>query len=196
MIAAAPPPISSEIAAVHVVIPGDTLWGISAEEYGSHFDWPALCQSNRDLIKDCNLIYPGERLVIPVHPRPVSVAGLAVPRRPVLLRHVYEPVTPRHELSGTLSCAGLESLWDVNGGNPGAAFMAAEIAEAESGGNQYAVSPTDDYGYWQINMAAWGPYLATFNADGNARAAIQISKNGTDWQPWTTYTSGAYIGRC
>ena len=29
--------------------------------------------------------------------------------------------------------------------------MAAEIAMAESGGRQYALSPTNDYGYWQIN---------------------------------------------
>ena len=74
--------------------------------------------------------------------------------------------------------------------------MAAEIAMAESGGEQYAVSPSDDYGYWQINMPSWGPELATFNAIGNAKAAIQISQDGTNWSPWTTYTSGAYEGRC
>lgn len=97
-------------------------------------------------------------------------------------------------LSGTLSCSGLEALWDSAGGNPDAAFMAAEIAEAESGGDQYAVSPTDDFGYWQINGSHGA--LATLNAYGNARAAIIISNNGTDWSPWTTYTSGAYEGRC
>src|SRR6202034_4447481 len=56
-------------------------------------------------------------------------------------------------LSGTLSCSGLEQLWNAAGGNPADAFMAAEIAEAESSGNQYALSPTDDYGYWQINAS-------------------------------------------
>src|ERR1700728_1242822 len=39
-------------------------------------------------------------------------------------------------LSGTLSCSGLEELWRSAGGNPADAFMAAEIAEAESGGRQ------------------------------------------------------------
>ena len=73
--------------------------------------------------------------------------------------------------------------------------MAAEIAMAESGGNQYALSPTDDYGYWQIN-ASHGPAMATFNALGNAKAAIAISDDGRDWNAWTTYTSGAYAGRC
>ena len=55
--------------------------------------------------------------------------------------------------------------------------MAAEIAMAESGGHQYALSPTDDYGYWQIN-ASHGPAMATFNAIGNAKAAIAISDDG------------------
>lgn len=97
-------------------------------------------------------------------------------------------------LSGTLGCLGLEQLWKTAGGNPADAFMAAEIAMAESGGNQYALSPTSDYGYWQINASNGA--LATFNAYGNARAAITLSANGTNWSPWTTYTSGAYAGRC
>ena len=98
-------------------------------------------------------------------------------------------------LSGTLSCSGLEALWESAGGSSAEAFMAAEIAMAESGGNQYALSPTDDYGYWQIN-GSHGPAQATFNAYGNARAAIAISDDGRDWSPWTTYVTGAYEGRC
>jgi LysM repeat protein len=97
-------------------------------------------------------------------------------------------------LSGTLSCSGLEELWRSAGGNPADAFMAAEIAEAESGGNQYALSPTDDYGYWQINASNGS--LATYNAYGNARAAIILSDDGSNWNAWTTYHSGAYEGRC
>jgi LysM repeat protein len=97
-------------------------------------------------------------------------------------------------LSGTLSCSGLEELWRAAGGNPADAFMAAEIAEAESGGNQYALSPTDDYGYWQINASNGS--LATFNAYGNARSAIILSDDGSNWNAWTTYHSGAYEGRC
>ena len=31
---------------------------------------------------------------------------------------------------------------------------------------------------------------------GNARAAISISDGGHNWGAWTTYTSGAYSGRC
>jgi hypothetical protein len=97
-------------------------------------------------------------------------------------------------LSGTLGCSGLEQLWDTAGGNPADAFMAAEIAMAESGGNQYALSPTADYGYWQINVSNGA--LATFNAYGNARSAIILSDDGTNWDAWTTYTEGLYAGKC
>jgi hypothetical protein len=169
-------------------MPGDTLWGISQHFYGNGYDWPALCQANRELITDCNLIYPGQRLTIPVHLAHGPVFTRA--RNPVIVS------TPKYELAGTLSCSGLEMLWDTNGGNPQAAYLAAEIAMAESDGNQYAVSPTDDIGYWQINYPSWGPGLATTNPDGNARAAIEISANGTNWEPWTTYREGLYEGRC
>ena len=97
-------------------------------------------------------------------------------------------------LSGTLGCSGLEQLWDSAGGNRADAFMAAEIAMAESGGDQYALSPTDDYGYWQINASNGA--LATFNAYGNARSAIILSDDGTNWDAWTTYTEGLYVGKC
>jgi LysM repeat protein len=96
--------------------------------------------------------------------------------------------------SGTLGCSGLEHLWEQAGGNSGEAVMAASIAMAESGGNQYAHSPTDDYGYWQINGSHGSQ--ATYDPIGNAQAAISISGDGSNWSPWSTYTSGAYQGKC
>ena len=100
--------------------------------------------------------------------------------------------------SGTLSCSGLEALWESAGGSSGAAFTAAEIAEAESGGRQYAANwnsnGTVDRGYWQVN-SIWGA-LSTFDAAGNSRAAVRISHDGTDWDPWTTYQTDAYQGQC
>ena len=95
---------------------------------------------------------------------------------------------------GHYSCSALESLWEEAGGSSGTAFMAAEIATAESGGNPNAVSPTDDFGLWQINGSHGS--MATLDPLGNARAAISISDGGHNWGAWTTYTSGAYSGRC
>ena len=99
---------------------------------------------------------------------------------------------------GTLDCSRLEALWESAGGSPRAAFLAAEIAMAESGGRQYAslynTNGTTDRGYWQINSVHGS--LSTFAARGNARAAVLISSDGTDWTPWTTYQAGAYAGKC
>jgi hypothetical protein len=98
------------------------------------------------------------------------------------------------ESHGIYSCSALESVWEEAGGSSGTAFMAAEIAKAESGGNPNAVSPTDDFGLWQINGSHGS--MATLDPLGNARAAISISDGGHDWGAWTTFTSGAYSGRC
>jgi hypothetical protein len=65
---------------------------------------------------------------------------------------------------------------------------------AESGGNPNAISPTDDFGLWQINGSNGA--LATLNPLQNAKSAIDLSGNGTNWGPWTTFTSGAYSGKC
>jgi LysM repeat protein len=95
---------------------------------------------------------------------------------------------------GSYGCSALEQLWDSAGGNPSDAVMAAEIAMAESGGNPNAISPTNDYGLWQINGSNGS--LATLDPFANAKSAIILSGNGTNWGPWTTYTSGAYSGKC
>lgn len=99
---------------------------------------------------------------------------------------------------GTLGCSQLEALWKSAGGSPSAALTAAEIATAESSGRQYATladgNGTVDRGYWQINSSHGS--LSTYDAHGNARAAVLISRGGTDWTPWTTYRTGAYTGKC
>ena len=97
--------------------------------------------------------------------------------------------------SAEYTCSSLESLWIEAGGNPSHAFMAAEIATAESGGNPNAVSPTDDIGLWQINAPSWGA-MASFSPLSNAHAAITISDDGTNWSPWVTYQQGLEIGEC
>jgi LysM repeat protein len=172
----------------YIVQPGDTLSSIAQRFYGNPADWPWLYHVNESVVHNPNVIYVGEKLKVPYDP-PADVAKYAP-------KHAKAAVLTSSAVpSGTLGCSGLEALWEDAGGSHGEAYMAAEIAMAESGGNQYALSPTDDYGYWQIN-ASHGPEMATFNAMGNAKAAIAISNDGTDWYPWTTYVTGAYAGRC
>jgi LysM repeat protein len=171
----------------YTVQPGDTLSSIAERYYDNPADWQWIYSANRSTIADPNVISVGEILTIPYGATSYTPRQASTPQATVL--------TSASSLSGTLGCSGLEALWEAAGGPQAGAFMAAEIAMAESGGNQYALSPTDDYGYWQIN-GSHGPAEATFNPIGNAKAAVAISSDGTDWNPWTTYVTGAYQGRC
>lgn len=83
---------------------------------------------------------------------------------------------------------------------------AVAVAMAESGGNTHAhnaTPPDNSYGLWQVNMLGrMGPdrreqfHLHSnndlFNADENAKAAYAISSHGKNFEPWSTYTNGAY----
>ena len=99
---------------------------------------------------------------------------------------------------GVLDCAQLEQLWEEAGGPSSAAFLAAEVARAESGGNPDSTDDdgngTVDRGLWQIN-SIWGSE-STYSGLGNARAAVAISDGGTNWTPWVTYQRGLEDGQC
>lgn len=49
----------------HVVVSGDTLWGIAKKYYGNGNQYNKILEANKDKIKNANLIYPGQKLVIP-----------------------------------------------------------------------------------------------------------------------------------
>jgi LysM repeat protein len=204
----------------YTVRSGDSLSSIAEDFYHNPNDWQFLFQENDKTISDPNLIFVGEHLLVPATaPADFTLTSYA-PKHAKPAAPVTQTVseTSQHTAShtsapaksaaatdggaavvqsaaqGMYSCAGLEGLWEQAGGNSADAFMAAEIAMAESGGNPNAISPTDDFGLWQINGSNGS--LATLNALQNARSAITLSDNGTNWGPWTTYHSGAYFGKC
>lgn len=96
----------------------------------------------------------------------------------------------------TYSFSDLEQIWINNGGSAIMAPMAAAIAMAESGGNSDAIGRNSngslDKGLWQINTSNGA--LSTTDINGNARAAIQISNNGSNWRPWCTAFSDSSCG--
>jgi hypothetical protein len=166
---------------------GDTLSSIAARFCGNPLDYWSLAAASG--IANPNVIHIGEYIKLACQAAYQHATGAPPVAGP---QPAQATVT---SFTGMLSCAGLEALWRAAGGPAEDEVTAASVAMAESGGNQFALSPTDDYGYWQIN-ASHGPGEATFNAMGNARAAVEISDGGSNWGAWTTFTDGAYYGRC
>lgn len=76
--------------------------------------------------------------------------------------------------------------------------LCVAIAKAESGGNTKAVNQntngSTDKGVWQINTVHDDklPGQDRFDPDVNAELMMQISSGGQNWQPWSTFNSGAY----
>lgn len=165
---------------------------------------PALSRPLPSLIRQDNLpapIYAGDRSRIGVPkkvqlPTPTSRRAVATPR--------YIP----GPLSGALNPLQLASLALRAGCAPNEAPAAAAIAAAESGGNPGAqgdislMDSTWDWseGLWQIRglrdeRGTGGLRDSLANADPltNANAMYVISSGCTNWTPWTTYNTGAYL---
>lgn len=106
--------------------------------------------------------------------------------------------------TGVLSFDQVENYWIQAGGNLQAASMAAAVADASSGLNPNATITNPDgttaVGLWLIPKNST-PAGST-DPVANARAAIQLSNNGTDWSQWCSTWSdnncgldgGTYLG--
>lgn len=80
--------------------------------------------------------------------------------------------------------------WENNGGSKRTVVLAVAVSLAESGGDTAAISPSSDYGLWQINSSNFGwlglDTTTALEPGPNARAAIRMSFNGDNWAPWCT----------
>jgi nucleoid-associated protein YgaU len=56
---------SSTATRIYTVVSGDSLSKIAKREYGDMQKWKQIYEANRDIIKDPNLIYPGQKLKLP-----------------------------------------------------------------------------------------------------------------------------------
>lgn len=80
---------------------------------------------------------------------------------------------------------------------PDRAVTAVAVAKPESGYRTDARLTTgreDSVGIWQINTLAhrWASVTDMMDPAKNAAAMARVSSGGTNWQPWTGYTSGKY----
>ena len=61
----APDQADSPRSRTYVVTKGDSLSAIAKREYGDINAWRRIYEANRDVIKDPDLIYPGQTLRLP-----------------------------------------------------------------------------------------------------------------------------------
>jgi len=106
--------------------------------------------------------------------------------------------------SGGMQYDQVENTWLQAGGSPQAAAMAAAVADASSGLNPNAQRTNPDgtvsIGLWLIPKNGVPP--GSTDPIANARAAIHLSQNGTDWSQWCVAWSdnncgqdgGTYLG--
>src|SRR5687767_8105605 len=66
----------------YVIVPGDTLWGISTRYTDSPWRWPELWGMNREQIQNPHLIYPGMVLLLDRARGTLSIAGPGGPGVP------------------------------------------------------------------------------------------------------------------
>ena len=50
----------------YIIQKGDTLSAIAKRYYGNANDYPRIFEANREVIKDADLIYPGQKIRIPM----------------------------------------------------------------------------------------------------------------------------------
>jgi nucleoid-associated protein YgaU len=56
---------SSTATKIYEVVAGDSLSKIAKREYGNANDWQRIFEANKDILKDPNKIFPGQKLKIP-----------------------------------------------------------------------------------------------------------------------------------
>jgi nucleoid-associated protein YgaU len=59
------PPVKEKVE-YYIIKKGDTLSAIAKQFYGKANDYPKIFEANREVIKDANLIFPGQKIRIPL----------------------------------------------------------------------------------------------------------------------------------
>lgn len=60
-----PAPAPSTTTRDYTIKSGDSLSKIAKEFYGNAGDWRKIFEANKDKIKDPNMIFPGQKIIIP-----------------------------------------------------------------------------------------------------------------------------------
>jgi hypothetical protein len=185
----------------YVVAPGNTLSGIAQAQCGKPGDWTGIFNASRNVVKDPNLIYPGEHLTLDCVTGALTTAQT---------QHAAAIVSSDHEPDGDSDDAptgnttgsgvyghpyycgdGDGDGWDKPCGGTtapvshtvaapaahvstgGMGSMQACIISRESGGNSQITNSTGHYGLYQFSYSTWVGSGGSPSTFGHASVAEQ-----------------------
>lgn len=117
------PEIHGNALSHHVVVKGDTLWGIAAAYYKNPWKWPQIWEMNKDAIKDPHWIYPNQVVALnpsaliqpvltppaPIQPAPIPPSSIPTTQVPVISARVTS-------IYGGVSQAGQQTIVIIDKG--------------------------------------------------------------------------------
>lgn len=171
---------------------GETLSGIAGGICGTPDDWTGFYNANRAIVRDPDVIFPGQMLQIsctdpgytPPAPPPVQHPVTAA-RSDEGEKAQTPPSTPAS--TGTSVNAALAPVAYSGGGS----FQSCVIAR-ESGGNSQVMNASGHYGLYQFSYGTWTAHGGNGADFGHASVAEQnqvfantVAADGhSDWSPY------------
>ena len=169
---------------LYTVAPDDTLSGIAGKHCGNDADWTGLFEGNKKVIKNPDLIFSGEKLVLDCR----QVKGVTDPGAAPVVTTDVSTSTPVQQ-------PAYQQPQQSNAGNvnPGSysGFQACVISR-ESGGNSQVMNSSGHYGLYQFSESTWEAYGGSSADFGNASVAEQNRVFGnamaaggeSNWSPY------------
>jgi hypothetical protein len=152
------------------VVSGDTLSSIAMARSAS---WQALCAVNR--ISDCNDIYVGQRITIPVAKAPSDHdLAYAAEHTPAPPPPPPPPAAPAPVVQASVIAAPDPAPRQAPAASySGSGGFQSCVISRESGGNSQVMNSTGHYGLYQFSSQTWAAYGGDPGSFGNASVAQQ-----------------------
>jgi hypothetical protein len=125
-------------------------------------------------------------------PRPARRAVLALATAVAVLFSFAAPAGAAGPAYGSGSDADLARMLAAVGFSGDQLTTALEIVFAESGGNPKALNPSGARGLFQFMPNTLADDACAYDPVCASQAAYRVSKAGTDWRKWETFTTGVY----
>lgn len=166
------------------VHPGNSLSGLAGFWCHNNADWSGIASANRSQVKNPNMIYPGEKLVLDC--RTDSAVKLPVTRNAVNVNAGPAPAPQYHRHATVVASASVGGTYNGSGG------MQQCIISRESGGNSQVMNSSNHYGLYQFSYSTWVGHGGNPGSFGHASVSEQnqvyyntVAADGySDWAPY------------